>query len=68
MGGGGYVPGSGLFAPGCCFWGNRGGKGVDIRGVDDVTHLVLGLKDERCCHGCVLREIMCVSVCVGGGV
>lgn len=63
MGGGGRVPAcSGLFAPGCCLGDSRGGEGVDIRGVDDVTHLVLGLKDEKCCHGRArsLREkVMC---------
>lgn len=54
MGGGGCVPAcSGLFALGRCFGDNRGGKGVEIRGVNDVTHLVLGLKDEKRCHGCV---------------
>lgn len=44
VGGGGRVPAcSGLFAPGCRFGNNRGGEGVEIRGVDDVTHLVLSL-------------------------
>lgn len=51
MGGGGCVPvRSGFFVPGCCFGNNRGGEGVEICGVDDVTHLVLSLKDGKCCH------------------
>ena len=53
MRGGGCVPAcGGLFAPGCCFGDNRGGEGVEVRGVDDVTHLVLSLKNENCCHAC----------------
>lgn len=58
VGGGGWVPAcSTLFAPGCCLGSNRGGKGVEIRGVNDVTHLVLGLKDEKCCQGFVTVRI-----------
>lgn len=54
---GGCVPAcSGLFAPGCCFGDNRGGEGVEVRGVDDVTHLVLSLKNEKCCHFKKMRE------------
>lgn len=44
VGGGGCVPACcGLFALGCRFGDDRGGEGVQIRGVDDVAHLVLGL-------------------------
>lgn len=45
VGGGGCVPARcGLFALGCRFGDDRGGEGVQIRGVDDVAHLVLSLK------------------------
>lgn len=51
MGGGGRVPAcSGVSAPGCCFSDDGGGEGVKIRGVNDVAHLVLGLKDDKCGH------------------
>lgn len=53
VGGGGCVSACcGLFAPGCRFGDNCGGEGVEACGVTDVTHLVLGLKHERC-HACV---------------
>lgn len=45
VGGGGCVPAcSGLVAPERGFGDCRAGDRVDIRGVRDVTHLVLGLK------------------------
>lgn len=48
MGGGGCVPScSGLFAPGGRFSHDGGGKGVRVCGVDDVTHLILGLKNKH---------------------
>lgn len=40
--------GGGLFAPGCCFGDNCGGEGIEVCSVADVTHLVLGLKHEKC--------------------
>lgn len=68
MGGGGHVPARcGLSALGCRFGDDRGGEGVEVRGVDDVTHLVLRLKDEKCCRGCCeqsfTEKIMCMQGC-----
>lgn len=51
VGGGGCFPArSGLLPLGCCFGSNRGGERVKVRSVCDVTHLVLGLKDETFCY------------------
>lgn len=45
LGGGGRVSVSrGLSAPGCGFGDQRGGEGVDVRGVGDVAQLVLCLR------------------------
>lgn len=49
MGGEGCVPACrDHFAFGCCSGNNCSGEGVEMRSVDDVTHLVLGLKMEEC--------------------
>lgn len=53
LGGGGRVSvGRGFSAPGCGFGDQRGGEGVDVRGVGDVAQPVL-------CLGIIKKRSLC---------